>query len=285
MHNSFYKLYLKLNKSAYKNKLLSWCEKNQKKKVFIITFDCETQRDIDVLEKLQEKLLDINFKSYFAVPGELIERNEKLIKKLSKKKCFFINHGYRIHTIFNHIKRKNFSSFSYNNLSKAEILDDITKGHNSIRKITGQVPRIFRTPHFGDFSDHNSMRIIYDILSDMNYKFSSSTGPVYSFSNAPYYNNNNIIEIPISGCINKPLQIIDSWAFIGSKDKVDITDLIDPINEYFDLRTDKVLLNTYFDPSDIIDYDIFFETIGKFSDWSVNDFNQLDVKERSCDLN
>ena len=67
MHNSFYKLYLKLNKSAYKNKLLSWCEKNQKKKVFIITFDCETQRDMDVLEKLQEKLLDINFKSYFAV--------------------------------------------------------------------------------------------------------------------------------------------------------------------------------------------------------------------------
>ncbi|MDC3091207.1 polysaccharide deacetylase family protein [Rickettsiales bacterium] len=280
MLNILYKLYLKLNKSAYKNKLLYWCKKNQKKNIVLLTFDCETQRDMDVLDKLHKKLSDIKITPYFAVPGELIEKNKLLIQNLSKKKCFFINHGYKIHTIYDDFKKKNFSSFSYNNLAKSVIAEDIIKGHNSIKKITGQIPDIFRTPHFGSYSNKNSMNFIYDILFDLGYKFSSSTTPIYSFSKAPFYKTNNIIEVPISSCLNKPLQIIDSWAFIGSKDKTEITDLIDEMNKYFILMENNTFfLNTYFDPSDIINYDIFFETLSKFTKWSVNDFGQLNDKE------
>ena len=72
------------------------------KKIFLISFDCDTQKDIDVLEILLSKLNSISLKIVLAIPAELIAKNLDLIINLKKKyEIEFLNHGYYLHTKFN----------------------------------------------------------------------------------------------------------------------------------------------------------------------------------------
>ena len=50
----FYKLILRLKKNFYFNNLIKWSNNNLTKPYFIISFDFETQRDVDVIRKLTE---------------------------------------------------------------------------------------------------------------------------------------------------------------------------------------------------------------------------------------
>ena len=64
----FYKLILRLRKNIYFNNLNKWSKNNLTKSYFIISFDFETQKDIDVIDKLTEKLIKINIILFMLYP-------------------------------------------------------------------------------------------------------------------------------------------------------------------------------------------------------------------------
>lgn len=275
MLRNLYKLYIKLNNTFYKNKMISWGKKNLKKSIFFLSFDVETQRDVEILSKLVKKITEFNIIPYLAVPGELIEKNQKLFSKLCKS-SILINHGYKIHTKFDQVKKKNVSTFSYSNISDKEIFNDLKRGHNSIKKITNQRPKIFRLPHFGEFSNLKDINSIYKFMKNLGYKISSSTTSIdLLINNGSIYKLNNILEIPINSCISNPLQILDSWAFISCDKPLGEDKLIKNLLEYEILMKEKnILLNLYFDPIDIIDSEKFFKVVKSLSFWS----KKIDIK-------
>tara|TARA_A100001011_G_C14303315_1_gene841890 strand:- start:1196 stop:2026 length:831 start_codon:yes stop_codon:yes gene_type:complete len=263
----FYKLLLRVKKKFYFNSIKIWSHKNLNSSKFIISFDFETQRDIEIIEKLTNKLKKINILPYYAIPGELIEKNSEILKSLGPK-ITYINHGYKVHTKFCRKKKKNFSSFSYLKKSTKIINEDIKKGDLVIKKVLKQQSRIFRTPHFGEFCEKEKMNLIYKILSNLNYKYSLSTTPIFSLINKPIYVVNKITEIPCNAYIDNPKQVIDSWSLHIKA--ITTKNLIDELNRYYNIMLkNNMLLNIYFDPSDIIHIEDFFFIVSKFSKYQI----------------
>ena len=81
----------------------------------------------------------------------------------------------------------NFSSYSYVILIKMKF-DDIKKADIVLKKhLCNQVPKIFRAPHFGEYSEKIIIRFNFIIvLNDYKVSLSSSTTPIYSLINYSY---------------------------------------------------------------------------------------------------
>ncbi len=263
----FFKIILRLKKKIYFNNLIKWSRSNLKKSHFIVSFDFETQRDIDVISKLTEKLLKINIVPFYAIPGELILKNLVLIKNLSNT-ITFINHGFKTHTKYCAKTKRNYSSYCYVNKPKNEIFADIKKADYIFKKNLKKECNIFRTPHFGEFCEKNNMNIIYKIVSELGYKVSLSTSPIYSLINYPIYYKKDIMEIPCNAYIKNPRQIIDSWSL--NNDNLKIIDMVNELKKYLkNMNINNLLLNTYFDPSDIINENSFFSAIAQLAKYQV----------------
>ena len=268
----FYKLLLRVKKKMYLNSILKWSNNNLDTPKFIISFDFETQRDLHIIETLTKKLNKANIRPFYAIPGELIEKNQKVLKYLGKK-IVFINHGYKIHTKYCKENMKNYSSFSYVNELDEVIFEDITKADFVIKKILKQKSKIFRTPHFGEFCEKKNMNFIYKFISNLGYKISLSTTPIYSLIYQPIKIFQRITEIPCNAYIDNPRQIIDSWSIMHSQN-IEISELIAELNRYYNImNNNNLILNVYFDPSDVINIDDFFTTISKFSKYQMKDID------------
>ena len=61
-----------------------WAQKNLESSVFFVSFDFETQKDINLIELLTNKLIKSNIIPYYAVPGELIKENKTIFRKSQK---------------------------------------------------------------------------------------------------------------------------------------------------------------------------------------------------------
>ena len=259
----FFKIVLKFYKKFYFLNNIRWAQKNLDSSVFFVSFDFETQKDINLIEVLTNKLIKSDIIPYYAVPGELIKENKEIFRKISKK-CIIINHGYKVHTEFDKIQNKNKSIISYCDFNKNEIVKDITEGHEAIKNFCNQVPKIFRTPHFGEYSENKSLDFIHNILNDLNYAYSSSTAPIYSLIKSPIFKNKNISEMCSSAFIEDPFQIIDSWSIMHSN--LNYHNLFAEFKKTLNImEAYKFFFNVYFDPSDIIEENIFFEHLSYFS--------------------
>ncbi len=259
----FFKIFLKIYRNFYLHKHKKWGGKYLDKSIFFLSFDFETQKDVDVIDQLTEKLLTLNILPYYAIPGQLIENNKNLFKKISRK-IIFINHGYKIHTKYSKEYNNNFSSFSYSEINNNDISKDIINGHNAIINYCNRTPKIFRVPHFGSFSENSSLSHIYHTLKELNYLISSSTTPIYSILKSPIFIDNGIYEIPSSAYIKNPLQIIDSWSM--NQSKLEFNDLNKELIRAKELlASNNLFFNIYFDPSDIIDNNIIFERFSELS--------------------
>ena len=65
--------------------------------------DCDTEKDIEVVEEVNNKLRNSNILASYAVPGELLKLGSDVYLKLSKSGSEFLNHGY-LHIL--HILKK-----------------------------------------------------------------------------------------------------------------------------------------------------------------------------------
>ena len=101
------------------------------------------------------------------------------------------------------------------------------------------------------------MNLIYNIISKLGYKISLSTSPIHSLIHKPMYYKKDIMEIPCNAYIRNPRQIIDSWSL--NNDALKMISMINELEKYFqNMNISNLLLNTYFDPSDIINRKFFF---------------------------
>ena len=140
MPNNFVK------KKIFSSKLIN-------KKLFLISFDCDTQKDIDALEILTQKLNNIDIKIVLAIPAELVKKNKDLITNLNNKhQIEFLNHGYYLHTEFNQDDKEYKPIFSYDKKSIDFIKEDIQLAHFFFNKEMNINLKGFRAPHFGDIN-------------------------------------------------------------------------------------------------------------------------------------
>lgn len=247
---------------------------------FFISFDCDTQEDINCLEKLLRNLKEINIKIILAIPGVLIEKNLNLIIKLKNQYSIeFFNHGYYIHTSFDKEINKYNSIFSYNEKSIEFIKKDIYLADQLFKEKLNLNVRGFRAPHFGEVNLVKKIQI-FKYLKKLDYKYSSSSIYDLAYFFGPIFKFFGIIEFTVTGIYKKEYRILDSWSFLDNVNQVKLK------NIYFDeLRNLKSIfespnlnfVNIYADPSHVIESDLFFQIIGSFSIYNKMSFQDIKI--------
>ena len=79
--------------------------------ILTLSFDCDTDQDIDVVWDVHSRLMDINILPVYAVPGDLLKRGEKVYTRIFETGAQFINHGGREHTYFDKKLNRHASCF------------------------------------------------------------------------------------------------------------------------------------------------------------------------------
>ena len=244
---------------------------------FLLSFDCDTELDFEVLPQVVTKLQAIGIKPVLAVPGELIEKGKNIYKQLAASGIEFINHGYVQHTHVRLPERIYTSSFFYHKLSRDEIVQDVKMGHEAICKNLGITPIGFRTPHFGSFQKRSELQFLWRLLQNMGYEFSSSTTPGVGIRKGPLWKE-RILELPVTGCPSWPTKVLDSWGFgfapSRSVEKSDYINQIEKLEEEIN-KGRNLLINIYADPSQVYDWPEFFEALEKLAPYNVGCFKDL----------
>jgi peptidoglycan/xylan/chitin deacetylase (PgdA/CDA1 family) len=233
-------------------------------KYFILSFDCDTTKDIEVVESVHNKLKRLGITPSYAVPGELLLEGRDIYKKLYADGAEFINHGYQSHTSYSSSTNSYVSTLFYEKLSDNQVAADVSKGHDTFYEVFGKRPSGFRTPHFGGYQSKKNLIHLYSVLEDLGYKFSTSTSPVVAMWNGPIIRQSSgILEIPVSGCYDYPARILDSWGFRFSPTRKltekDYLAQFKKIIEYLNKSEGPEIFNIYADPSQVYDWPEFFE--------------------------
>lgn len=234
----------------------------------ILSFDCDTEKDIASSYEVCKKVIELGVRPVFAVPGQLLEEGRSIYRKISDVGAEFINHGYYKHAAYNEKTKVVESTLFYDQISRDLVKEDITMGDNSIQQILGIRPTGFRTPHFGTFIKPTQLNYLYSILRELNYNFSSSTTPYFGFRYGPIYHTKGMYEIPVSGSWTYPLRGLDSWGCFGAPNRImngmDFYKEGVAVAEYFKENNKAAILNYYVDPSHIANEPIFYKTIKKW---------------------
>lgn len=242
------------------------------KSYFILSFDCDTVEDIKVVWDLHCCLTERGVCPVYAVPGELLLKGERTYRRIAETGAEFINHGYTEHTYFNSLTQAYASCFFYDRISQELVEKDILEGDQVLKEIFGIEAMGFRAPHFGTIQSGVFLANIHAFLKDLDYKFSTSTMPYYGFRYGPIFNKWGIKEIPVSGTWSRPLQVLDSWGWFFSSNRVFeaidyLTEGSKVVNFYKNNRLPAVF-NYYVDPSHIFDKNEFFKMIEIWTDYA-----------------
>jgi len=243
---------------------------NSLKNVKTISFDCDSQIDIESIPQLLDILSSYNFKVSFACIGRHIE-------KYPKQHSLILESG---HEIINHTETHPFSvelnspeKFSLLNIEKQR--QEILNCHIICEKILDYAPKGFRIPHFGiQFTP-----TIYAILNDLHYLYSSSILATKTPTFGAPYLENGILEFPITTCPKHPFQAFDTYhafrsQFTSHKTEDDFMGSLCYLNKF--QEKNDTYINLYFDPQDIVKFKQVNELFGTICDTgSVKNYLQL----------
>jgi hypothetical protein len=129
----------------------------------------------------------------------------------------------------------------------------------------GRSPVGFRAPHFGYFQGKEQRELMYSVLKDLGYEYSSSTLPEFGLKNGAVAHENSIYELPLSGSYFDPFTILDSWNYIVSPNEpvlqAQYSNLfIQTVNKFLELNVPGVL-NYYADPAHVFKGDVFYQSM------------------------
>jgi hypothetical protein len=232
--------------------------------VLVLSFDCDTQQDIDAAPELHRRRLEMGAKPVYAVPGELLQRGRDEYRSIADSGAEFLNHGHVEHTVFDRATGAYTSTFFYDRVGDERVRRDIELGHEDVIDVIGTPPMGFRTPHFGTYQRRDQLRFLHSVLAQLGYAYSSSTVPLQGFRHGPVYRNGRITEFPVTGTASAPLEILDSWGCFAAPDRVRTPS--DYAREAKDsarlhLSSGPTLLNFYVDPSHVHDRPEFFAAV------------------------
>ena len=235
-----------------------------KKLFLVLSLDCDTEEDIAVAGEIHFRLVDMGIKPVYAVPGELLQRGEKVYRHIRDAGGEFINHGYTGHTYFDVAKKRYASCFFYDQLTREQVRKDIILGDACLKEVLGVAAEGFRAPHFGTFQQPAQLHFLHSVLCELKYQFSTSTVPFFSFRHGPVFEHFGLPEVPVSGRGSRPFAILDSWACFAASDRqLTPEDYATEGAAAAELYRDAGvgLLNYYVDPSHIHDQEAFFDTV------------------------
>jgi peptidoglycan/xylan/chitin deacetylase (PgdA/CDA1 family) len=241
---------------------------------FLLSFDCDTDLDIEVVEGVHERLGRLGITPVYAVPGQLLERGRQVYARIAATGAEFLNHGWAEHTRLDRATMTYDSFLFYDRQSNDWITDDIRRGHASVAEVTGRAPMGFRTPHFGSYQTADQLAFLHGTLAGLGYRFSTSTVPFWGLRYGPVVRQFALSEIPVSGTFEKPLDILDTWThrFLGEHGGE--AGYARQYARYRDfLKTGKpLLINVYGDPSQVYDWPGFFDAVAQLAPWSVSSY-------------
>jgi hypothetical protein len=230
----------------------------------VVSFDCDTREDADTVLQVHDRMRQLGVTPVYAVPGELLNKSERVYREVAQAGGEFINHGYRDHTFFDQARGHYASCFFYDQLPLETVREDIVQGDRNLRSTLGVEPRGFRAPHFGTFQRPAQLRFQHGVLQNLGYSFSTSTLPLYAYRYGPAFRDFGVLELPVSGMGSMPLRILDSWTcFAAPGRRFGPNDFVREGR----LSGEKFqslgigLLNFYADPSHIHDRTEFFDTV------------------------
>jgi len=243
---------------------------------FALTFDCDTRLDYKVLPSVHERLAGLGISPIYAVPGQLIEEGIDTYKTIAELGAEFINHGYLQHTVVDERRTRYVSTLFYDQIPGHEIVNDIKMGHRALVERLGIEPQGFRTPHFGTFQLQNNLDFLHNELQGLGYTFSSSTSPKFTYLKGPFFSNKDILEIPVTGCPTWPMGILDSFNFRFSGSLKFTPEVFESeMKKAFEMMEEGNLkrLNMYADPSQVYDWNGFFDSVARFAPFAVANFS------------
>ncbi len=272
LNNLVIKLFTRINPNFIWYLYSKRCKEIFNKSYFILSFDCDTEEDISAVLKVHLKLQDIGVTPVYAVPGELLKKGENVYRKIYETGAEFINHGGREHTYFDKKYQRHASCFFYDQQSYDDLKEDILLGHRTLQDVLGITAKGWRTPHFGTFQKPEHLKFLYDLLQELNYKFSSSTSPIMAYRHGPLYKSGGVIEIPVTGIYSEPLNIMDTWAYFAGPDRTKSSlDYMKAAQHLANFsKKHPILINIYGDPSHIHDKPDFFKAMALFSKTAKN---------------
>jgi hypothetical protein len=216
-----------------------------------LSFDCDTDWDIDAVMPLDSFLRERNIVPTYAVPGAQLQRGREVYAGLARLGREFMNHGGRAHAEWEGDQYVPVTF--YNEMSADEIVSDIELGHRIVTEVSGVEPVGFRAPHFGGFQRDEDLDLIYRTICRLNYKYSSTTVPEKALVSGPAWRVGGIVELPTSGSARYPNLILDTWTQLTDRRRYALGqsyyELFAETIETFTHDRRSALLTWYGDPS------------------------------------
>ncbi len=240
----------------------SWPESSfpwtERRVAVCLSFDCDTPEDGESLPRLLSLLARFDIRASFAVVGELAEGQQPEYLRIVEAGHEVFNHGYRMHTEALPDGGYKPTGF-YPSLSWDEIETEIVSNQESLERLLGVRCTGFRTPHFGTFQAPSQVRRLHDLIAKHGLRYSSSV-LMWHAKQRGYMSERPVIEIPVSARVGPPVSYFDSWRMVAQSQDPGDGRLLASWKQAVDVALaadDPVLLNTYFDPSHVVDRDDF----------------------------
>ena len=240
---------------------------------FVLSFDCDTDADSAVVGAMHARLRSGGLSPLYAVAGEVLAAAADDYRAIAEDGAVFLNHGFRRHAARDMASGDVTSTYFYGDVSEVEWQDDIRRGGEAVGDILSQRPDGFRTPHFASFESPRDLMSLWQFLSELGYRHSSSTRPLFGLRYGPFFTRAGIVEFPVSGCLTEPGQILDSWGLIRSGDGTSRR-LLDELRTYLALMEtgQPGLLNLYLDPADVAADEDVLQMLTRFAPFAAKDF-------------
>ena len=249
----------------------------------ILTFDCDTDGDIDAVPALHADLSRRGINAGYAVPGAQLLKSPATWRAVAGANGEFLNHGGRAHAEFR--DGRYWPMTFYEQLSAADVVADITAGHRHVIEVTGLQPQGFRAPHFGSFQSADQLNLIYETIKPLGYRYCSTTTPAMALSRGPIVNvGNGMIELPTMGSYRNPTTLLDSWTYLSDRTNYALSD------EYFELFSETVkrmteqaipgLLTYYADPSHVAGQQAFERALDVIAEYKIPSLFGRDAVQR-----
>jgi peptidoglycan/xylan/chitin deacetylase (PgdA/CDA1 family) len=234
----------------------------------VLSFDCDTIDDAAVAWDVHERLERLGVQPAYAVPGALLERAAGVYERIAATGAEFLNHGGVEHTYFDESLGRHASCFFYETLEPPRVREDIVAGDRIVAAFLDRKPEGFRTPHFGTYQRMKQLRYLHAVLRELGYRFSTSTMPRLGLRHGPVFERFGLPELPLTGCPESPLGVLDSWGFFGAPDRTH-----GPAHyvRQAHLLADALstagagLINVYADPVHIHDREEFLEAVAAWT--------------------
>lgn len=266
-----YRLRHRLDHDGLFERYAALCRRQGLERVWLVlSFDCDTDEDARVVESVHGRLMEIGVCPVYAVPGEVLRQSPDVYGRIAATGAQFINHGNRAHTYFDPRQGHNVSSFFFDSAEPAVVQRDIVAGDRALREILGVETDGFRAPHFGTFQRPRQLRWLHQVLrSELCYRFSTSTVPLWSFRYGAVFERFGLPEVPLTGGVEAPFNILDTWGFFAapnrSRTAADFEREATLLAETF-AGLGVGVINVYGDPSHIHDRDEFFRAVERWQE-------------------